>query len=76
MSGGFSVAGKAGEENKNLTNVGGDGGITKGLPAIVALSENASSTTRSGISGALWSSPMMRLSAQRQARARMKLSPV
>ncbi|UQV44300.1 hypothetical protein KIV45_21030 [Janthinobacterium lividum] len=51
VSGGFSVAGKAGEENKNLTNVGGDGGITKGLPAIVALSENASSTTRSGISG-------------------------
>ena len=51
VSGGFSVAGKETEENKNLTNVGGDGGITKGLPAIVALSENASSTTRSGISG-------------------------
>ncbi len=51
VSGGFSVAGKATEENKKLTNVGGDGGITKGLPAIVALSENASSTTRSGISG-------------------------
>lgn len=51
VSGGFSVAGKETEENKNLTNVGGDGGITKGLPAIVALSENASSTTHSGISG-------------------------
>ncbi|MDN2676675.1 hemagglutinin repeat-containing protein [Janthinobacterium sp. SUN033] len=51
VSGGFSVAGKETEENKNLTNVGGKGGTTAGLPAIVALSENASSTTRSGISG-------------------------
>nr|WP_257626252.1 hemagglutinin repeat-containing protein [Janthinobacterium sp. NKUCC06_STL] len=51
VSGGFSVAGKAGEENKNLTNVGGKGGTTAGLPSMVALSENASSTTRSGISG-------------------------
>ncbi|MCL6484522.1 MAG: hemagglutinin repeat-containing protein [Janthinobacterium lividum] len=52
VSGGFSVAGKATEENKKLTNVGGKkDATTVGLPAIVSLSENASSTTRSGISG-------------------------
>ncbi|WP_226941573.1 hemagglutinin repeat-containing protein [Janthinobacterium violaceinigrum] len=51
VSGGFSVAGKETEENKNLTNVGGKGGTTAGLPSMVALSENATSTTRSGISG-------------------------
>ncbi|MBB5610992.1 adhesin HecA-like repeat protein [Janthinobacterium sp. S3M3] len=51
VSGGYSVAGTKTEENKNLTNVGGDGGTTAGLPAIVALSDNSTSTTRSGISG-------------------------
>ncbi|MGX9730049.1 two-partner secretion domain-containing protein [Janthinobacterium aestuarii] len=51
VSGGFSVAGKETDENKNLTNVGGGGGTTAGLPAIVALSEKSTSTTRSSISG-------------------------
>ncbi|MBB5610984.1 MULTISPECIES: DUF6862 domain-containing protein [unclassified Janthinobacterium] len=52
VSGGFSVAGKQTEENKNLMNVGGKkDSQTASLPVIVALSDNSSSTTRSGISG-------------------------
>src|SRR5450830_479856 len=52
VSGGFSVAGKTTEENKNLMNVGGKkDSQTASLPVIVALSDNSSSTTRSGISG-------------------------
>uniref|UniRef100_UPI001BFEBB74 hemagglutinin repeat-containing protein n=1 Tax=Janthinobacterium sp. JC611 TaxID=2816201 RepID=UPI001BFEBB74 len=51
VSGGMSFAG-TGPKNDNLTNVGGEkDATTKSLPSIVALSENASSTTRSGISG-------------------------
>lgn len=51
VSGGMSFAG-TGTKNDNLTNVGGErDATTKSLPSIVALSENASSTTRSGISG-------------------------
>ena len=52
VSGGFSVAGKQTEENKNLMNVGGKkDSQTASLPVIVALSDNSSSTTHSGISG-------------------------
>jgi adhesin HecA-like repeat protein len=51
VSGGMSFAG-TGTRNENLTDVAGKkDATTVGLPAIVALSENASSTTRSGISG-------------------------
>ncbi|KQQ37542.1 hypothetical protein ASF61_22370 [Duganella sp. Leaf126] len=50
VSGGFSVAG-TGTQDKSQTNVGGKGGATGGTPAIAAVSDNDSSTTRSGISG-------------------------
>ncbi|MDN2714552.1 hemagglutinin repeat-containing protein [Janthinobacterium sp. SUN120] len=51
VSGGMSFAG-TGTRNENLTDVGGKkDATTAGLPAIVSLSENSSSTTRSGISG-------------------------
>ncbi|MGK5060810.1 hemagglutinin repeat-containing protein, partial [Janthinobacterium sp. LB2P49] len=51
VSGGMSFAG-TGPKNDNLTNVGGEKDAkTAGLPIIVGTSENASSTTRSGISG-------------------------
>ena len=47
----MSFAG-TGPKNDNLTNVGGEKDAkTAGLPIIVGTSENASSTTRSGISG-------------------------
>ncbi|WP_226939253.1 hemagglutinin repeat-containing protein [Janthinobacterium sp. FT14W] len=51
VSGGMSFAG-TGTRNENLTDVGGKkDATTAGLPAIVSLSENFASTTRSGISG-------------------------
>ncbi|MCX7289658.1 hemagglutinin repeat-containing protein, partial [Janthinobacterium sp.] len=51
VSGGMSFAG-TGTRNENLTDVGGKkDATTAGLPAIVSLSENSTSTTRSGISG-------------------------
>jgi hypothetical protein len=51
VSGGMSFAG-TGPKNDNLTDVGGEkDATTKSLPSIVALSENSTSTTRSGISG-------------------------
>ncbi|OFA03433.1 filamentous hemagglutinin [Duganella phyllosphaerae] len=50
VSGGYSVAGK-GTQDKNQTNVGGKGGATGGMPAMAAVNENDSSSTRSGIGG-------------------------
>ncbi|WP_230516581.1 MULTISPECIES: hemagglutinin repeat-containing protein [unclassified Janthinobacterium] len=51
VSGGMSFAG-TGTRNENLTDVAGKkDATTVGLPAIVSLSENSTSTTRSGISG-------------------------
>ena len=50
VSGGMSFAG-TGTRNENLTDVAGKkDATTVGLPAIVSLSENSTSTTRSGIS--------------------------